>query len=42
MGLYFALQSKIVSSQENLQTEARQAWGDKASRVNCWLTVTVW
>lgn len=34
MDLCFAMQSKTVSSQESLQTQARQAWDDKTSKVN--------
>lgn len=35
MDLCFAMQSKTVSSQENLpKTEARQAWDDRAGKVN--------
>lgn len=41
MDLCFAMQSKTVSSQESLQTQARQAWDDKTSKVNSLMSARV-
>lgn len=41
MDLCFAMQNKTVSSQESLQTEARQVWDDKTSKVNSLMSANV-